>query len=149
MTYITLTAPIRSKIHACEEQKETWQRDHQQALLVFDLEDLLGDVVECYDTIQRLDRVFTDSIAHDPHSYDDDFDSTIIELCRRLHRVAEAIDKDLLSGCEQEYGILNNAKEFRDRLSRARKSASFGYRRDLSRRNEELANNILNAIDAN
>lgn len=148
MTIAELAKPIESKVRACEEQQESWKQDHDLAQNVFNLQDLLGDVVECFNSLRRLDQLFLKRISKDAHAYDETLDNAIIVLSGRVHQLLESINSSLLPYFERHFEVVDNSDVFRKCLEYARESEKYGYRKEAHLRNTELADQIWDAIDS-
>ena len=62
-------------------------------MLALNLQDLLRDVVECYDELQQFDRYVFAQVIEGKFDYDDDLDQSLISLRARLHRLLEEINR--------------------------------------------------------
>ncbi len=122
MTLLQRSPEIASaKLRACQELQDAWKADHEAALKIFDLEDLLGDMVELYGMLSKIDLAFRSNIANDPNCYDYELDSRLKSVCEQYLRLAEDIESTTLK-YEHEYEI-SNLDEFQLCLSKARLSS--------------------------
>lgn len=148
MSVATFINPIERKVDACEKKEESWKLNHDLAMQALNLQDILQDVVECYDELQQFDNYVFQQVKEGKSEYDDDLDQCLVNLCGRLHRLFEEIDKGLLPWFEQQFGSIKYAGTFRDRLHRARESQKFGYRRDAHLQNQASASQLWDLIEA-
>ncbi|MCO8121453.1 hypothetical protein NHH03_06870 [Stieleria sp. TO1_6] len=143
------TNPIRDKIQACESQEETWKLGHEYARVVFKFEDLLGDMVELFGTLDRADQAFRDSVSKDPNSYCEEHDRTFRKLHREYHYVAESVEVTATS-IESDYGStpIENIDDFRECLRRTRLSAKEGYQLAAAEERESLQSEVSKLLNA-
>lgn len=145
MQFQQLQQPIFTKLKACEETSEAWSVDHENAKRLYRFEDLLSDVCECYDNVQRLDQWYASEVALNPSNYCEDSDDQIVSLCERLHSLAEFIEAELLPNFEREYDV-SHVVDFRQRLDKARQSKRFGYRMEATQSTGKLISEICQSI---
>lgn len=148
MSVAVFISPIERKVDACEKKEESWKLNHDLAMQALNLQDLLRDVVECYDELQQFDRYVFEQVKKGKSEYDDDLDQSLISLCSRLHRLFEEIDGGLLPWFENQFDSIEYAEEFRNRLQRARESKKFGYRRDAHLQNRASGDRLWELIEA-
>lgn len=109
------------KLASCRSQQEAWKEDHLVAMVVFDIDDLLGDMVELFNVISRLDSTFRRDVIANPSFYDDRFDGQIKLLCSRYLALSEEIASTTLA-FSSEYDV-KNREAFLKCLESARDSA--------------------------
>src|SRR6056297_2173506 len=102
MLAINIQDPIQRKLESCATRHEAWKTQHEIMQRVFGIEDLLGDLVECYHDLDRLATTYREEVRRFPNDYSEDFDNRLRELHRMFLRVAEGIAKDVLPWCRAQ-----------------------------------------------
>lgn len=136
-----LTYPIRDKLNACESQQEAWQRDHETAKMVFRFEDLLNDLVESFQNLDRLDKWFRDAVMENPNCYSESFDNLLRKLYARFHDVAIA-SNIILEIVEKDYSEVDSAREFRRCLETANAAKKADFRMEAKIDRQELQTEV-------
>ena len=91
MTATDITLIVVSKLTAFESEAEAWKTDYEQAMRVFDCQDLVARVVDLYYVIDRLNRSVVDDIVDGRIDYDEAMDGLIKTLCARWITLARDI----------------------------------------------------------
>ncbi len=79
----SITSIVDSRLSVSASEVEAWKTDHDQAMRVFDCEDLVARVVDLYSVIDRLNRSFVDDVVAGLIDYDEAQDDLIKDLCGR------------------------------------------------------------------
>lgn len=95
MTATNITLIVNNKLHASESEAEAWKTNHEQAMRVFDFQDLVTRVVELYHQIDRLNRSIVDDIVEGRVDYDEARDESIKDLCFRWIILAVTVGEGL------------------------------------------------------
>lgn len=83
MTANDFTSIVHYKLSASESEVQAWKVDHEQAMRVFDWQDLIAGVIELYHDIDRLNKSIVDDIVDGLIEYDEERDDKIKGLCSR------------------------------------------------------------------
>lgn len=139
-------SPTQHKVFSCEQRKEAWQEDHARAQQLYKFEDLLGDVVECYDELHRFDNMIFENVQQGLAEYDEDLDEVIVDLSERIHELLQFLDDKLIPSFQRDFDQILNADAVNDRLARADESKRFGYRRNAHQSNIAGAKRIAASL---
>jgi len=139
-----LREPIRRKLDACESQQEAWKYQHEMTKLVFRFEDLLGDLTECYQDIDRLCSAYAAEVIESPNEYDEQFDDRLIDLQKKYFEIAKAT-RSLLPYMKEQVGseeMLEHEANFIRCLEKATSSSQAGFEEDAKMDQVILQNEI-------
>lgn len=116
---------VQSKLNSCRRQNDAWRENHEQAKLLYSLEDLLGDMVECFELLKRTDAEYRSFVRKSPESYDARFDNRLKQIWRNCLDLAEDISKNTIPSFDG-YSIAN-LDRFEKSLAAARVSAAHDF----------------------
>ncbi len=120
MSRILLFRLQDSKIRILEEAVESWKRDHEDALFVQDVEELIAGCLSCWEDIRRS-WVRTRRLALGNWLWDlQDAGTTVLDLLGRCIRLLE----DVAGLAEKVAGDLGRAIEGQENLPEAIREAS-------------------------
>lgn len=88
---VCMQSYLEKKITVSEETVECWLHEHQLAMFVFDIEDLVEDVCSYYHQIDRHVKKYTDAVINGQIDYDFDQNQKMRGLCRRWLSLAQSI----------------------------------------------------------
>lgn len=135
-------SPTQHKVFSCEQRKEAWQEDHARAKQLYKFEDLLGDVVECYDELHRFDEMIFENVQQGIAEYDEELDDVIVDLSGRIHELLRFLADRLIPSFQRDFDEVDNADAVKQRLARADESKKFNYRQNAHRSNVAAADRI-------
>lgn len=100
------------KLLSCRSQQEMWKASHDEAMEVFNVQDLVGDLIELFTAIRNLDRKYTAFIRNAPNAYCFDFDESLKDLYREFLAVARDT-LDMVSDHEERDWQVERASDLR------------------------------------
>lgn len=128
------------KLLSCRSQQEMWKTSHDEAMEVFSLQDLIGDIIELFSSINKLDKKYTDFIRREPAWYTYEFDEGLKDLYRDFLTVSRDTI-ETVSGHEKAGWIVDNAEELRSIVVRMEKAAEQDFDGDSLAEAERLVPN--------
>lgn len=113
------------KLASCSSRQNVWKKDHDLAMALYKFDDLLGDMVELFDEIERFDRYYRQSLFNSPNSYSEEVDRRLKALSRQYLELIIDIEQTTLKSFEGF--AVSRRREFESCLNKAKLSATHDF----------------------
>ncbi|MCC7336184.1 MAG: hypothetical protein IT422_13925 [Pirellulaceae bacterium] len=113
------------KLASCSSRQEVWKKDHELAMALYKFEDLLGDMVELFDEIERFDRYYRQSLFASPNSYSEEVDRRLKALSRQYLDLMIDIEQTTLKTFQGF--VVDRRQAFESCLNKAKLSAMHDF----------------------
>jgi len=110
----------KAKLESCYSQQEAWKIDHEKAMSLFDREELLGNMVEAFRLVEKLDELLSAKTSEAPNLYDFELDDLVKNMLSKFLEIGKDIEATTLKRFS-EYQV-KNLGVFQECLARARKA---------------------------
>ena len=117
---------LRSSMGANEIEALLWKNDHENAMLVFDCEALVGHLCDLFDRIDALHRSFVDKVVSGRILYDEILETKIKGLCIDWQVQAADVMDTVRKHQDAGYTVDNRA-ELEQRTSKAEESSKLNF----------------------
>lgn len=114
-----LRGAVTAKLRACEANAEAWKFEHDEAMFVLSIEELVGDVNETYDNLTKLVQRIVESTISGRIPYDLDSEEELVSICDRWKRLAKEIDEELCRWAQTSGYDVSDVKQLRENLEKS------------------------------
>ena len=114
---------LSAKVKSCVAQCDLWKADHDEAMKVLDLEEVIGELLTTFKLINRVDKLYGEFVRSCPEKYDYELDESL-KASYRLY-LSKAIELFESASAEVSEGWnLSRFDELKSIIDRMEKSAA-------------------------
>ncbi len=132
---------LEGKVKSCTAQYDLWKIDHDEAMGVMDLEDVVDELLNAFRFINKIDKFYGQFVRDNPRKYNYDADEALKNAYRQFISAATdvlaTVDK-----CADDGWSVGKAEKLRAAVERMERSAS----RDFDGESLDLAEKLTPSV---
>lgn len=143
-TYFILQSrdAVEAKVRSCAAQCDLWKADHDKAMEVLDLQDVITEILAAFEFINKVDRYYGKFVRQYPDKYDYAVDESLKASYRSfLEEASELLQA--AQGRIREGWTLDIARDLGRVVARMQRSAE----RDFDGESFDMASELTPAVE--